>query len=332
MAHASQSTPDTCESSPGSGIPAPESTRYYSIENDHYCACISSLGAGLQGLYFDGRPLVETYPQGEVAPLSAGLVLAPWPNRLADGEFAVGGTTFHLELTEQERHNALHGLVFDRQWDLVDHTRQAVSLAIAIGPDNGWPWSVTITATYELGDEGLEATFKASAADGDTADAAIPFVFGWHTYLQAQGAPTDECTLRVGVDQQLELDPQRKLPHGSPRTTELASLLAHGVCLAGVSLDDCFHASTGESVTTTFIDDTGRGVAMTCSPELSWYQVFTPGADIDIPFPGAPGGRAVAVEPMTGPPNALASGVDVTDLSAAPMRIKVQITALEPSH
>lgn len=331
MASTTGTMSDTWVEPQGSGIPAPAATRYYTIENDHYRAVISTLGAGLQALTFDGRALVETYPQGEVAPLTAGLVLAPWPNRLDEGTFTVDGTEYRMPLNEQDRSNALHGLVFDRQWHLQEHTSQSVTLGIEIGPENHWPWSTEVTATYELGEDGLHARFVAQAKDEKVAPTgAIPFVFGWHTYLQAQGAPTDSCTLRVDVDTQLDLDPQRKLPVGTAHESTLAQELAQGLPLRGHSLDDCFHSSADGFVTTTFTDESGRGVEMTCSSELSWYQIFTPGEDIEIPYPGAPRGRAVAVEPMTGPPNALTSGIDVHDLARGPQRLSVRMTAINP--
>jgi aldose 1-epimerase len=50
------------------------------------------------------------------------------------------------------------------------------------------------------------------------------------------------------------------------------------------------------------------GVQLWADPDFKWVQVFTPGE-----FPGR--GRAVAIEPMTCPPDALNSGVDLITLA-----------------
>jgi aldose 1-epimerase len=51
------------------------------------------------------------------------------------------------------------------------------------------------------------------------------------------------------------------------------------------------------------------GVELWADPDFRWVQVFTP-----YDFPGAHGGFAVAVEPMTCPPDALNSGIDLLHL------------------
>ncbi|UBI06750.1 hypothetical protein LA329_11045 [Corynebacterium falsenii] len=53
-----------------------------------YRASISAFGGGLHTLDYAGQPLTPGYPHGQYPPLSAGIILAPWPNRTADGVFA----------------------------------------------------------------------------------------------------------------------------------------------------------------------------------------------------------------------------------------------------
>ena len=53
---------------------------------------------------------------------------------------------------------------------------------------------------------------------------------------------------------------------------------------------------------------------MWAEPCFGWVQVFTPGE-----FPGK-GARAVAIEPMTCPPDALNSGIDLISVAAAATR------------
>ncbi len=59
-------------------------------------------------------------PVDEICPVSAGQVLAPWPNRIRDGRYTFGGEVHQLALTEPARHNAIHGLVNWERWRLVE--------------------------------------------------------------------------------------------------------------------------------------------------------------------------------------------------------------------
>ena len=56
----------------------------------------------------------------------------------------------------------------------------------------------------------------------------------------------------------------------------------------------------------------GKGVRLEMGEGLNWVQMYTPA---DFPRAGGPG-KALAVEPMSAPPNALRSGEDLAYLSA----------------
>lgn len=302
--------------------PVPAGTRTLVITHGAYRAELSTLGAGLRALTFEGRPLVETYPDGEIPPLSSGLVLAPWPNRTEDGRFDYDGATHQLTITEPERNNAIHGLVLGKVWEEVEHTADSLILGTTITPEEGWPWTIVLRATYVLDDGGLEATFEATTSE----QSPVPFAFGWHTYLNAQGAPLEDCRLTVGIDKHLPLDSKRNLPCGPLESDELTSHLAKGLGLSECLLDDCFYASS--AATALLVDAHGNGVALSCSANLPWFQIFTPDEAIGLPFPGKERGRAIAVEPMSAPPNALVTGEYLADLYEGAQRYEVYITAV----
>src|SRR3954462_11342974 len=67
-----------------------------------YDAVVTQVGAGLRLLGQDGRDLVLPYAADEVRPRYRGSVLAPWPNRIADGRYSFGGRQHPLPLTEPE--------------------------------------------------------------------------------------------------------------------------------------------------------------------------------------------------------------------------------------
>ncbi|GGG77759.1 aldose epimerase [Corynebacterium pelargi] len=265
---------------------------------------INTLGAGLKSLTYNGDPLVETYTSPNEPPLAAGLWLAPWPNRTEDGTFEFEGQEHQLDITEPERNNAIHGFVHKQVWDVVQHYENVASLSCEIAPTQGWPWPITLSVNYQLSPFELTATVIAQ-----TEAPEAPFALGWHTYLSAKGAETDRSTLRVNVEKQLPLDANRNLPCGDLQESDLAKKLRQGTSLQGVVMDDCFRVDRG--LVAELTSDDG-GVRMVCEDAFHWAQIFTPDESFGVTYPGR--GRAVAVEPMTAPPNALKSATDLATL------------------
>ncbi|WCZ31948.1 Aldose 1-epimerase [Corynebacterium massiliense DSM 45435] len=270
-------------------------TPVYTIRADGYAAQIAAFGGGVKSLTFRGAPLVETYDG--FPPLAAGVVLAPWPNRIADGTYTWRGERHQLPITEPERNNAIHGFVADRVWECVSHSVGSVTLAVNIAPQAGYPWFVRLVARYALGRDGLTATFHAESPHPE-----VPYAFGWHTYLTAGGAPTDTCRLTLNTTTDVELDGARNLPTGVERPAQFKD-----AAVAGLELDHCFSAPTG--VRAELADAHGLRTRLECSGDVRWAQVYTP-----HDYPGR--GRAIAVEPMSAPPNAFATGTGVRTLPA----------------
>lgn len=284
------------------------------ISSGRYLAQIATYGGGIKSLTYDGRPLVETYPDDAFPPLNAGVVLAPWPNRTDAGAYDFQGQSYQLPITEPDRNNAIHGFVADIVWKVELIRPERVLLSTTIEPQQGWPWAIELAADYLLTDSGLRAQFTAT-----TPHEAVPFGFGWHTYLSAQGAEVDKTTLRVGVDKQWMLD-DRNLPTGE--LVQPTNDVSGGLPMAGKLLDDCFLAE--RTPVTTVLESQGVGVSMHCSEQFPWFQIFTPDPAWEMPYPGR--GRSVAVEPMTTSPNGLNLGIDTIG-AASPWHGTITISA-----
>lgn len=266
-------------------------------------AHVSAAGAALRSLVVGGRPLVAEWDAGQYPPAAAGAVLAPWPNRVRDAVFVFRGSTYRLEPTEPERATALHGFTTAREFDLFRHTPREVCLATVLGPEPGWPWRILLTVTYRARRDGVAGTARAR----NLADTAAPFAFGVHTYLKAN-APLDDEILLADLDRRLVLD-ERLLPTGMSEPADARALrLREG--LRGVSLDDAFRVS---GRTFAVLADDGYGVRLDAGEGFGWLQLYTL-RDVD-PATGFPGpGGAIAVEPMSAPPDALNSGTDLVVL------------------
>lgn len=282
-----------------------------------YAATIDSHGGGLSALSFRGHPLIHGYDAtGEApAPMTSGAFLAPWPNRVADGSYRFAGVEYVLEITEPERNNAIHGLVANQIWEVTHSAPSAATLRLDSEAHPGWPWPMRYEVTWELdAATGLSAAF-AARNEGHT---PCPYGFGWHPYLNAQGAALDECTLRLPVVTTLPLDPVRNLPAGPEvPASSIVPAAGAGQPMGGLWLDHCFRLEEqrGDSASQSVVqlcDADGIGTELWAEASLGWLQVFTADPSRQQAYPGV--GRAVAVEPMSCPPNALQTGVDVQKL------------------
>ncbi|WP_448850960.1 aldose 1-epimerase family protein [Corynebacterium sp. 335C] len=297
------------------------------ISAGDYSAAITPYGGGPRELTHRGEPLLVGSP-GEVArpgeaavsgpfpPMTAQCVLAPWPNRVGDGVFAHRGEIHRLEITEAPRATAIHGFAASRRWDVAEAGEPSATLTLDVGPEPGWPWPLRLTARWSLDAErGLVGELGAE----NLSDSACPLGLGWHPYLSARGAALDDCTLHAPVSTFLPLDPVRNLPVGPEAPADAAAPgLAAGAPMAGLWLDHCFGGVVGSDrddsagVEARLVGPDGRGVRLTADPRFRWLQIFTADPARREGFPGV--GRAVAVEPMTCPPDALRSGRDLVTL------------------
>lgn len=293
------------------------------------CAATVDLrGGGIAQLTWRGRDLLESYPHPggpDPAPLHANTVLAPWPNRTRDARFSFDGHSHRLTVTEPARNTALHGFVAGRRWTVSSARADAATLTLAPGPQPGWPWDLRFTVTYRLTDDGLAAGLTVYNAAGQTAPAAC----GVHLYPSALGAATDDCTLVVPDHRLVPLD-DRGLPAG-PESADRGVLPARANPLRGRLLDHCLHVPGQGGADIRLTGPDGGGVALRTSTGLRWLQVFTADRRCGMPFPGRPDGRAVAVEPMTAPPDALNSGTGLARLPpGGELHCSWTVTAIPP--
>src|SRR5262249_32215284 len=158
------------------------------------------------------RDVVAGYAEHERAVGGAGHVLAPWPNRIRDGQYTFDGEHLQLSLTEPERHNAIHGLVNWARWHAVDATGDSVTLAHDLVPQPGYPWPLRLQTTWSVSSAGLRAEHVVT----NTAAARAPFGLATHPYVLVPGVPVDELTLRVPAQSHVLVD-MRLLPIGAAR-------------------------------------------------------------------------------------------------------------------
>jgi aldose 1-epimerase len=274
------------------------------IANGDARAVVTEVGGALRAYEVAGVPYVETFGVGEKPPLGAGAVLVPWPNRVGGATWSHAGMRQQLEVTEPARGNAIHGLVRHETWTVAERGDASLTLAVEVGEQQGWPFPFRTTITYALTDGGLAVTHTVYNAGNEE----MPFGVGTHPYPRPGGTDVDDCVLTLAAGSVLPIDPETMVPTGKPQSLDGTDLdFRTGRPLRGVELDtafgDCVPGDDGLVHHSVTYD--GGGVEVWAEECFGWVQVFTPGE-----FPGK-GARAVAIEPMTCPPDALNSGTDL---------------------
>lgn len=280
----------------------------FTLTHGHYRAVIASVGASLRELSFGGRHLIRRYEAQEVRPNFRGALLAPWPNRVVDGTYTFEGMTHQLSLTEPDRGHALHGLL---AWIDCEPRRQSTSALTLRGmviPQEGYPFRLVVEVTYTLDDNGLTTSVTATNAGPD----AAPYGVGPHPYLVAGDGRVDEWTLTLPAATVLETTPDRLIPTSLSAVGGKFDFRAARQ-IGTVELDHAFtdvqYQDDGVATVTVTGPD-GHGAAISFGQDCRWVQVHT----ADLPKDPDGSRMALAVEPMTCPPDAFNSGTDLVIL------------------
>jgi aldose 1-epimerase len=277
----------------------------YEIAAGGYLAVATELGAGLRELRHAGSPVITGYQPDELPPGAAGQLLVPWPNRIDGGRYTVAGTEYQLDLSEPAAGNAIHGLGRWVPWQAVRQDRHAVVLRCVLLGRTGYPFCLEMEVEYRLSDDaGLSVSVTARNVGGQPA----PYGTGSHPYLTTGAPSVDECEVTLPVARWLPAD-ARGIPAGPVRDVAGGPLDFRAARRLGAArLDHAFTGLDRDEAGRTWarLGDGGTEVALWAGPGYNWLQVFT-GDTMDA----AHRRRAVAVEPMTCPPNAFATGTDL---------------------
>lgn len=204
------------------------------LEHGAQSVTLATIGAALRTYAVGGRDVVQPFEADAVAPAFHGMVLAPWPNRLADGAYEFAGRDLQVPLTEVDRRTALHGLACWQRWEIESATSDAATLVLDLPASPGYPFSLTVATTYALSDAGLTITTRAT----NTGHEPLPYGVGFHPWFSPGDGPLDACTLSLDAGSRVLVD-DRLLPTGTAPVTDSYDL-RQARLMEGIALDDAF--------------------------------------------------------------------------------------------
>lgn len=271
-------------------------------------ATIVEVGGGIRTYTVDGHDVLDGFGLDERCTSGRGQVLAPWPNRVRDGRYVFGGKRHQLPLTEPELGNAIHGLVRWSGWTVAEHESTRVVMEHVVHSQPGYPFTLALSIEYGLSESGLSVQTTAT----NIGTVACPYGSGAHPYLTL-GTPTVDALELQAPAQSVLIHDERDLPIGSKPVegTEFDFRVARPI--GRTRLDNAFTdlERDGDGLARVFLRDpeSGRFLALWVDEHYPYLMVFTgdPLADVNR--------RAVAVEPMTCPPNAFCTGDSLIRLS-----------------
>lgn len=284
----------------------------YVLRADDYEAVITEAGATLRVLRRHGRDLVVPFEANGVPPTMRGALLLPWPNRTANGRYRFDGVHHQLEITEPATGHALHGFAATARFTPSDVRTDRIVLHAEIGPRPGYPWRLIAEVTFVLSIGGLTQEIIVI----NSSDTATPIGIGGHPYLLA-GAPAsgavDAWSLTVPARQALLISHDQMLPTALVDVTDHdggALDFRRGRAIRGTVLNQSFtdleRTEEGAAVVRVIDDRSGIGTEIEWDGRCRWVQLYT--ADH---AEGDAYRHALAVEPMTCPPDALNSEQDL---------------------
>ena len=271
-------------------------------------AVVTEVGATLRTYVTGGVSVIEGFAAEEASSGARGQMLYPWPNRMGDGRWSFSDRTATTTVDDLAHATARHGLVRWRPFRVESVNQNRCVLSLLLHPTPEYPFLSEVAVAYHLGSLGLTVTTTVTNRD----DVPLPFGLGFHPYL-AVTTPTIEGAELIVPARAFVAVNERQLPTG-----EILPVSGHALDFTGAKsvngheLDVTFTELLRDDfglATVGLTDRTGGHVELSMDRNFPYVQVFT-GDTLER-------GRrrtAVAVEPMTCPPDALRSGKDIVVL------------------
>lgn len=262
---------------------------------------IATVGAALRAFEIGGVDVVPRYADTIPTPASSGVVLVPWPNRVAAAAWTQRGATHQLAITEPATGAASHGLLRFTSYRLASQAPDALTLTADVVPQIGYPFHLRTSVTYALAGSTLTVTHTVENVGADTA----PVALGTHPYLYIAGVDTADLTIHLDAPLRAVIDD--KLIPIADEPVDAATDLRTPRRIGDLDLNTAFSGMPRDEqgrIRAVLAAPDGRTVELWADAGFTRLQVFTTDR-----YPGHP--VSIAIEPMSAPANALNTGEDL---------------------
>lgn len=230
--------------------------------------------------------------------------LSPFVCRLQNGEYSFGDKKLHIENIGGGKH-ALHGLLYKKAFTVINQVANdlhaEISMKYSYKSENaGYPFDYDCMITYELSAD-CKLHLRTECIN-QSKEGLIPMQDGWHPYFDL-GIKVDELELEFQSTEQYvfndELVPTgEKIPYDDFSTIKP---------IGNIHLDNSFILDMQECQPLCVLRNKETGVELHLFPGKSYpiLQIYIP-----------PERKSIAIENLSGPPNAFNMGKGFITLEA----------------
>ena len=116
--------------------------------------------------------------------------LVPWSNRIANARLALrDGSRFEIARNFGDHPHAIHGVGWQRSWEVVQASETQALLALDHRPDAGWPFAFHAAQSFVLRTHAHAAALTCTLRIRNDDVRSFPFGLGWHPFFP-RDAPT----------------------------------------------------------------------------------------------------------------------------------------------
>ncbi len=230
-----------------------------------------------------------------------GCKLSPFVCRLHQGKYRFGEKEYTIQKYFMGNH-AIHGLLYDRPFTIVDETANAAEASVTMkyeyrAEDAGYPFNYDCIVTWQLEAENKLAVIT-ECINKD--EGLIPMQDGWHPYFTLGDTINDldlEFQSKNMVEFNTELIPTKKLVDYN-RFSGIEKL-------GDRFLDNCFTLDTQECQPLCVLRNREKKIEVQFFPDESYpyLQIYTP-----------PHRKSIAIENLSGAPDGFNNEMGVVTL------------------
>ena len=148
---------------------------------DLRCELRPDLGGCIAGLWLGDEPVLRSTPadQLKAARQSGSFPLVPFSNRIAQARLQWQGTSHPLVRNNGDEPHAIHGVGWQRTWQVLDQTESSAFLSYEHRADSAWPFAFDASQVLQLNGQCLSLTLSIT----NQARTPAPVGLGWHPYF-----------------------------------------------------------------------------------------------------------------------------------------------------
>ena len=246
-------------------------------------AVIAHKGAYLRSLTVNGIEILKESTDGHQTHGGAALLI-PYANRVRNAEYIWNGKEYNLP--KNNGGHSIHGLTKELLWSCESVSESEVTFSLNLVHD-GYPVPLHVVARYRIEEERLVVEFDVE----NLGSIPAPIVLGMHPYFKFDRywkLKSDRTLLRLGYEDQYFPDGKVIPQYGSEISSRIQS-----------SYDSCFLVGDHISL------ETGNYNVLIQTHEMPYFVVYN-GIYSE--------GISVAVEPMSGAPDAFNNRIGLTSI------------------